>query len=1116
MKQSILIGKRGTFAVLLLSIVLGIHSQSHDRNHIQTKIFLDNAGVNSQLKIDYFDGLGRPVETVLHKASPGLKDIVTLLEYDPAGRIAASHITTPVNSSTGAYVDPSGFKSASQSFYGDSYAFEQPVYEASPLERVTKHYGPGSAWQTAGKAILTSHHANSSSGELSCTLYSVASTSSLQRKGIYPAGELFVTKSTDEDGHVSYIFTDKQGKTVLERVMNGTIMNDTYYVYDELDNLRYVLPPAASDLLTATTTWTDTHATLSSYAYIYKYDGYNRCTRKVLPGCDSISMRYDKADRLVFSQDGERRKENQWLFFLYDAFGREVVKGVCPSQNLTSFGNTVVKATYDGGTTLGGYSVTPALTGTIKLMMVNYYDDYAFLDIPMTAKKDSLIFLAKGYDPQSTSAQGTLTGTCVYQLDDPAKFTVSAIYYDHRGRIVQQHSSNHLGGYDNEYFTYTFSGKVKQRMLVHSATSSTTRVETYYYNYGDPATNPAERLQDVKHKLSPNTAQAMLASYTYDDIGRIKTKKIGSETSTYSYNIRSWLSQISATKFNQTLVYNAPVNGLSPSAPRYNGNISAMKWKSGDETTERGYKFTYDGLDRLTTATYGEGANITSNLNNYNEAMTYNDKMGNIRTLVRRGKLNSGYGEIDNLTYTYTGNRLTKVTDAVTTPITYQGAFHFVDGANVPEEYTYDTNGNITKDLNRNITSITYNELNLPKVITMSGNKSVTYGYDAAGRKLSAVYKSGTTITTSRDYVGNKVYNNGTLGIVLTEEGYATVSGTPVYYYYLKDHQGNNRVVISQNGAVQEVNHYYPFGGLFGDGVQPSVQRYKYNGKELDREFGLDMYDYGARHYDAALGRWFTVDPMAEQAPGWTPYRYAFNNPIRYTDPTGMYEEEEDDHYFNEKGQYVYSDTRTTDNIRVISNEDWNEISANYGNEIRDTRNSYGNLLNELDAKSRVVSEENSGSKFASIWSSPVERIGHPVLNFEKATLTFEVDPLDPGATALHTTIRYRAGDKHHTGGVVLGNAHTHPTEHTYLGKIEKDTGITITDSRNFNNQYVNEGDGYNAAVYGPTYTISKYNVDYYSPLGKNHSTNNISTRSSLQSNQFKLNRNALFKYNGK
>ncbi|MPM99760.1 hypothetical protein SDC9_146954 [bioreactor metagenome] len=165
--------------------------------------------------------------------------------------------------------------------------------------------------------------------------------------------------------------------------------------------------------------------------------------------------------------------------------------------------------------------------------------------------------------------------------------------------------------------------------------------------------------------------------------------------------------------------------------------------------------------------------------------------------------------------------------------------------------------------------------------------------------------------------MGNKVYNNGTLGIVLTDEGYATVSGTPVYYYYLKDHQGNNRVVISQGGAVQEVNHYYPFGGLFGDGVQPSIQRYKYNGKELDREFGLDMYDYGARHYDAVLGRWFTVDPLAEKYYFISPYVYVANNPVRYIDPDGR----EYGDFYDRQGTFLGTDGIDDGKVYIL-NED--------------------------------------------------------------------------------------------------------------------------------------------------------------------------------------------------
>jgi len=127
-------------------------------------------------------------------------------------------------------------------------------------------------------------------------------------------------------------------------------------------------------------------------------------------------------------------------------------------------------------------------------------------------------------------------------------------------------------------------------------------------------------------------------------------------------------------------------------------------------------------------------------------------------------------------------------------------------------------------------------------VVTFGNANTITYTYDGAGNKLSVAYTAGGT-TVKTDYVGNKVYKNGTLSMMHTEEGYITFSGaTPTYHYYLKDHQGNNRVVMNQSGAVEQVNHYYPFGGLFGEGVQTVNQPYKYNGKELDRFEGLDMY----------------------------------------------------------------------------------------------------------------------------------------------------------------------------------------------------------------------------------------------------------------------------------
>ena len=128
------------------------------------------------------------------------------------------------------------------------------------------------------------------------------------------------------------------------------------------------------------------------------------------------------------------------------------------------------------------------------------------------------------------------------------------------------------------------------------------------------------------------------------------------------------------------------------------------------------------------------------------------------------------------------------------------------------------------------------------------------------------------------------VYENGTPKYLLTEEGYVTLADKK-YHYFLKDHQGNNRVVIDQSGAVEEVNHYYPFGGTF---ASTSVQPYKYNSKEYDGKKGLNWYDYGARHYDAATGRFTTVDPMAEKYYSLNPYSYCNNNPVLFIDPNGL------------------------------------------------------------------------------------------------------------------------------------------------------------------------------------------------------------------------------------
>ena len=470
-------------------------------------------------------------------------------------------------------------------------------------------------------------------------------------------------------------------------------------------------------------------------------------------------------------------------------------------------------------------------------------------------------------------SKGSLTGSAVTVSGSSTKI-YKGYYYDVKGRVTKVVQNNLLGGYDVTNTVYTFTGQPATVTHSHTASGKSTRTEVYTYSY-----DHADRVSKVEHTLGGT--KITLADYTYDSFGRLSTKSLhGSAANklTYAYNLRSWLTGITSTRFTQNLYYNTGVG-----TARYNGNISSMTWKSGNESTVRGYKFTYDGLDRMLNATYGETAGISTNANRFSENVTGYDKNGNIKGLQRYGQLSStAYGMIDNLTLTLNGNQLNRVDDAVAAS-TYNGGFEFKNGANAADEYSYDANGNLTKDLNKGISGITYNFLNLPNVVTFSDGSTITYTYGADGTKLRTVHKIGSTTTTT-DYCGNVVYENGVQKLLLTEEGYVTLSDSK-YHYYLKDHQGNNRVVISQSGTVEETNHYYPFGGAFAS--TSNVQPYKYNGKELDSKKGFNWYDYGARHYDAALGRFTTNDRFAEKYYSMSPYQYGANNPVNNIDVNG-------------------------------------------------------------------------------------------------------------------------------------------------------------------------------------------------------------------------------------
>ena len=849
--------------------------------------------------VRYFDGLGRLSQVVDKGASPLQKDIVRFQEYDLQGREGRKWL--PITSvCDGGYVMKNYYSFFSRSFYSDdSCAYCYPVYENSPLNRVTEYYGEGSAWHRNGKSAKTDYRLNTPDDSLlNCLCFRITEVSDtlfvIDNCGNYKSGTLHVECKSDEDGNVSCFFTDHAGRTVLQRELPidsvSSTYCDTYFIYNGCGHLQAVLPPAAVDSMQAAGSYSSaSFSCLERYAYFYRYDHRNRCVAKKLPGSEWEYFVYDDADHLILSQDGDLRQRGEWKFSLPDAMERVALSGIClnkVSDILTFLRGIVVMAKYSSDNTdmtFGGYSVHGLTLSSPVLHSVFYYDTYAFLGrngFPSYTYDGSRE--SEGYGTWygdscgEYSHKGLQTGNISFPLQThaPALYLVS--YYDKYRRCIQTHSSHLLGGRDSEYLSYDFAGKLLKRLHVQTALETAPQNELYTYRY-----DHAGRLLEIRHSLNGGS-EVSLSERGYDAIGRLVFEKKHSNdnlTLEYSYNIRSWIEKIRNPLFSQSLHY---TDGAG--IPYYNGNISSMTWRTGDDSINKGYKYSYDGLSRMTDAIYGEGLSLSDNPNRFSEHVTAYDKMGNILRLLRYGKtLNGDYGLIDNLNLLYDGNRLQSVYDNAIFSAAPFG-MEFKDGSNSSTEYVYDASGNLTKDLNKNIVDIQYNFLNLPCRVKFENGNSISYLYDANGTKLRTTHVIGNDSTVT-DYCGNVVYENGTPKMLLTEAGYVSLNDNK-YHYFIQDHQGNNRVVVDEDGKLEEVNDYYPFGGLMASS-SGGVQSYKYNGKELDRKCGLDWYDYGARMYDAALGRWHVMDPFSEKFYRWSPYTYCLNNPLQYIDSDG-------------------------------------------------------------------------------------------------------------------------------------------------------------------------------------------------------------------------------------
>ncbi len=878
--------------------------------------------------ITYTDGLGRPTQIMAKGQSPDGYDIVQFMEYDQFGRTEKAYLPYPTTQRTGNIIaNPlSQQQSYYQTNYGDTYAYGQTVFDDSPLNRTIEASSPGNDWRIIpgsnnDHTIKRAYATNTSIQEIVRFKIDDSGSSPVVNKTAYATKMLFknVVKNANwqpSDGSLNTIesYTDKNGRTIARVVfedVSGTVEKRvTQNVYDKQGRLRYILPPKA---LIGVTTSSGTYTIDDDLVYQYEYDAYNRQIAQRVPGRDWEYLVYDQLDRPILTQDANLADDDQWLFTKYDAFGRPIYSGIYSStksrdQLQTDVDNHIngninnksnVENRTIGTTTVGGIAMNYTndafpVSGIAEVLSVNYYDNYSFTDSDKPTTPSSI----QGQTVTSRT-QGLQTANFSKTIGQ-SSWTKLYTYYDETGREIKIYNKNHLGGYTTTDSKLDFRGKTDLAVTKHKRTSGSTELtinDRFTYDYAERSLGHFQKIDSqVEERISENE---------YDESGFLVKKKVGGSSASstalqemvYDYNIRGQLKMLNDVNtlgsklFAYKINYNTAAEGSSSAPARYDGSISQTIWQSAHDNTKRGYAYLYDELNRLTESKYQFNGSLNGNTGSHFNTQYAYDTQGNISTLTRRNNTGS---VIDQLTYNYgssNGNQLMYVSDSGTSA-------GFVDGNTNGNDYAYDSNGNMTMDLNKSIAAngIAYNHLDLVNTVNLSSNKSLAFQYDASGAKLQKKYLNGGTTLNIIDYLGGFQYTDGNLQFFPTPSGYVYKSGSAYKYMYIyADHLGNTRVSYTDtngNGAIESSEvasnrNYYPFGevhsGAYTDGLA-AVYKYTFQGKEYQDEDGLNWHDFGSRMYDPALGRWMATDPQNQFG---SPYLAMGNNPISSIDPDG-------------------------------------------------------------------------------------------------------------------------------------------------------------------------------------------------------------------------------------
>lgn len=437
----------------------------------------------------YLDGLARPVQTVNKQASPLKKDMVTARIYDAVGREQYQYlpfISTPVTGSDvpnngsfklNAFQQQQAFMNAQYGSQGEMYFYGKTDYEASPLNRVQKTFAAGDSWvgtrgSSKEKAIRRQYSFNTTADAVRVFTIGTSPGSLPAAGGNYLPQDLYKTITIDEQANQTVEFKDREGNIILKKVQVAASVTDghvgwlcTYYVYDHYNQLRFVLPPKATE---AFLEGSSIAAIAAELCFSYAYDQHRRMIQKKVPGAAEVYMIYDQRDRLVMTQDGNLRAAGKWMVTLYDGLNRPTVTGLWNNNQPVGDHHTAAE---NSANYYYPFNESNMPSSGWELLTQMHYDDYTGLPASLTSsfQNDGAGVFSTSYNTAPLYAQevkkseatvNKVTWTRTKVLGTVNQYLTSVTLYDDKGRIIQVKSINQTGGTDIITHQYDWSGKL--------------------------------------------------------------------------------------------------------------------------------------------------------------------------------------------------------------------------------------------------------------------------------------------------------------------------------------------------------------------------------------------------------------------------------------------------------------------------------------------------------------------------------------------------------------------------------------------------------------------------------------------------------------------------------